>query len=136
METYEHNLVYSHELKYSQDAPPDYSLYFNYMDYTFNVKVSPSCEDGGEYTARYYWNEELAGVLRFKYSLINGINKPIQQKVLLLVDAACDKLIGHIIIDLKLREDKLIEMSNALQLHATRKVRDYVTGLGQGEQTQ
>lgn len=121
--------IYSHELTFSEERPPDYSLYFNYLDYTFVVKVSRACEgtdDMGEYTARYYFGEEISGVLRFKYSLINGINKPIQQKVLLLVDAACDKLIGHIIIDLKVPEHELVNMSNALQIHATRKVREWI----------
>lgn len=125
--------VHEHNLTFSTDAPPDYSQYFNYMDYTFNVKVSRACDDAEEYTARYYFGEELSGVLRFKYSLIEGRMKPIKQKVLLLIDAACDKLIGHIIIDLKVSEEHLIDMSNALQLHATRKVREWVTNPHQGE---
>lgn len=121
--------IYAHELNYTQDAPPDFSKYFNYLDYTFDVRVSRACEGSdnmGEYTARYYFGEEISGVLRFKYSLIDGINKPIQQKVLLLIDAACDKLIGHIIIDLRVPHEELVNMSNALQLHATRKVRDWI----------
>jgi hypothetical protein len=57
---------------------------------------------------------------------MEGFNKPIKQKVLLLIDAACDKLIGHVIIDLKVPQEELVNMSNAIQIHATRKVREYV----------
>ena len=121
-----HMETYGHELSFSQDAPPDYSHFFNYLDYTFNVKVSRACDDTAEYSARYYWNDEMAGILRFKYSIMEGFNKPIKQKVLLLIDAACDKLIGHVIIDLKVPQDQLIHMSNAIQIHATRKVREFV----------
>lgn len=120
METYEHNLTLT------QETPPDYSHYFNYLDYTFNVKVSNACEGTEEYTARYYWNDEMAGVLRFKHSIMKGFNKPISQKVLLLIDAACDKLIGHVILDLKVEKEQLVDMSNAIQIHATRKVREYI----------
>ena len=125
--------VHAHNLTFSSEPPPDYSIFYNYFDYTFNVKVSAPCEGGEEYTARYYFGEELSGVLRFKYSLIEGNMKPIKQKVLLLIDAACDKLIGHIIIDLKVKEEHLIDMSNALQIHATRKVREYVSNLHQDQ---
>lgn len=116
---------YTHELTFSE-TPPDFSRYFNYLDYTFNVKVSEPCEGVNEYSARYYFNDEISGVLRFKYSIMDGQNKPIKQKVLLLIDAACEKLMGHIIIDLGVEKPELINMSNAVQIHATRKVKEYI----------
>lgn len=120
METYEH------ELTFTQNQPPDYSKYFNYMDYTYEVKVSKPFDDSQEYSARYYLNGEIMGIFRFKYVQIGGTNKPLNQNVVLLITANCDKLIANIVAELNITETYFVEMSNAIQLHATKKVREFI----------
>lgn len=100
------------------------SHYLNFIDYTFDVKFDSSCDD--KKVVEYYWKDNLSGSLIFEEKLLGIIENGIEERSLVLVDAAADKLIGHIILEMNLNESQLEEMSHSLQIHATRKLKDYL----------
>lgn len=100
------------------------SHYLNFIDYTFKVKFDTSCDD--KKVVEYYWKDNLSGSLIFEEKLLGIIENGIEERSLVLVDAAADKLIGHIILEMNLNESQLEEMSHSLQIHATRKLKHHL----------
>lgn len=100
------------------------SKYLNFIDYTFEVKFDTSCDD--KKVVEYYWKDNLSGSLVFEEKFLGIIENGIEEKSFVLTDAAADKLIGHIILEMSLNESQLEEMSNSLQIHATRKLKHHL----------
>jgi len=108
------------EIKYPDEK--SLSKIINYIDYTFVVEFDNTCEN--QHVVKYLWQGNVSGSLIFESQFIGIKKNEIEEKSFLLIDAAAEKLLGHIILDLKLSKDELDLMSSALQIHATRKLKE------------
>lgn len=108
--------LFKHELE-----PKSFSNYFNYFDYNFDVKIQNTSDN--KVAVKYFWKDQISGTLVFEEKWFSFENSLTDTKSWVLADAACDKLLGHIILDMKISKEQVPEMSYALQIHASRKIK-------------